>query len=74
METSSPSCPGFPGRVTNTGTDLGNVSSSMLIQLWENQTVLVCGTMPYVPTEISTFANALFLLACKKCLDGLADY
>ena len=73
METLSPSCLGFPGKTANTGTDLENVSSLMLIQLLENQTVLVCGTMPYVPTEISTFANALFLLACKKCWDGLAD-
>ena len=73
METSSPSCHGFLGKLMNTGTDLENVYSLMLIQLWENQTVLVCGTMPHVPTDISTFANALFLLACKKCWDGLAD-
>ena len=65
METLSPSCLGFPGRAMNTGTDLENVSSSMLTQLWENQTVPGCGMIPCVHTELSTFANALSLPACK---------
>ena len=62
----SPSFPGFPGKATSTGTDLENVSLSMLTLLWENQTDPGCGTMPPVPTGLGTFASALFLLACKK--------
>ena len=67
METLSPSCPGSPGRAaTNTGTDLENVSLSMLIPLWGNQTVPECGTMQHVPIEESTFVSALPLLASKN--------
>ena len=66
METLCPSCLGFPGKATNTGTDLENVSLSMLILLWGNQTVPGCGTMELVPTELSTFVSALPLLASKN--------
>ena len=66
METLSPSCLGFPGRATNTGTDLENVSSSMLILLWGNQTVPGCGTIQIVPTELSTFVSGLPLLTCEN--------
>ena len=66
METLSPSCLGSPGRVTNTGTDSENVSLSMPIRLWGNQTVPGCGTMELVPTELSTFVSAPPLLASKN--------
>ena len=66
METLSPSCLGSPGKATNTGTDLENVSLSMPIRLWGSQTVPGCGTMQHVPIEESTFVSALPLLASKN--------